>query len=372
MRAQFFYGTLCHPPLLELVLGRLPPMQPARLADHAVRWAAGEAFPIILPAPGAAAEGVFVPDITAEEAARLDFYEGGFGYEVHPVSVAHDGTETPALVYMPEPGQWQPGAPWRLAEWEARWAPVVVEAARAFMAGFGRRSAAELVARYPMLLTRAGARLRAARPAPARLRRDTSRADVAVTALREPYAEFFAVEEVDLSFRRFDGAMSPTVTRAGFVMGDAVTVLPYDPVRDRVLVVEQFRAGCWLRGDANPWTLEAVAGRIDGGETPEEAARREAVEEAGLALGDLIEVARYYPSPAAVTEYLYSYVALADLPDSAAGLGGAPEEAEDIRAHVIGFETLMALIESGEVANGPLVLTAFWLSRARERLRRGA
>jgi nudix-type nucleoside diphosphatase (YffH/AdpP family) len=155
-------------------------------------------------------------------------------------------------------------------------------------------------------------------------------------------------------------------------MGDAVTVLPWDPVRDRVLVVEQFRAGCWMRGDANPWSIEPVAGRIDGGETPEEAARRETREEAGLALHELLPVGTYYPSPAAVTEYLYSYVALADLPDGAAGVGGAEEEAEDIRGHVIAFETLMELIDSGEVANGPLILTALWLSRHRERLRRGA
>ena len=373
MRAQFFYGTLCHLPLLEAVLGRVPPLQPARLPGHSVRWARGESFPVILSDPGAEAAGVYVPDITAEEAARLDYYEGGFGYEVHPVDVLHDGVQAPALVYMPEPGMWAPGAPWRLEDWAATWGDVVVEAARDVLAQRGRRPSEEVLGRYPMMLTRAGARLRArSDPGPARLRRDPAPGDVALDALSEAHAGFFAVEAARLGFRRFDGSMAGPVLREAFVMGDAVTVLPYDPARDRVLVVEQFRAGAWARGDANPWSLEPIAGRIDGGEGPEAAARREAQEEAGLTLRELRFVARYYPSPAAVTEYLYSYVALADLPDGAAGIGGLAAEAEDIRSHVISFDMLMDLVASGEVQNGPLLITALWLSRHRDGLRTGA
>ena len=150
-----------------------------------------------------------------------------------------------------------------------------------------------------------------------------------------------------------------------------MTVLPYDPVRDRVLLVEQFRAGPYARGDANPWQLEAIAGRIDPGEGPEEAARREAVEEAGLQLGALLPVAAYYPTPGAKTEYLYSYVALCDLPDGSAGVFGVASEAEDIRGHLLAFDALMALVASGEASNAPLILTALWLQRERARLRSG-
>ena len=118
--------------------------------------------------------------------------------------------------------------------------------------------------------------------------------------------------------------------------------------------------------------LEAIAGRIDGGESPEEAAHREAFEEAGLRLSRLLPANHYYPSPSAKSEFLYTFVGLADLPDGSAGLGGVPGEAEDIRGHLMPFDDLVALVESGEVTAGPLVMLCWWLAARRDGLRRGA
>lgn len=210
---------------------------------------------------------------------------------------------------------------------------------------------------------------RAGRVAPASLRRAPVVGDVRIAARSQPYAGFFAIEEQELRHRRFDGTLSAPIHRTAFVSGDVVTVLPYDPLRDRVLLVEQFRFGPHVRGDAYPWKLEAIAGRIDAGEAPEEAARREAMEEAGLALDQLLPIADYYPTPGAFAEYLYSYLALVDLPDSAAGQFGLEDEAEDIRAHLVSFDQLMALCQSGEIDNAPLLLAALWLSGQRGALR---
>jgi nudix-type nucleoside diphosphatase (YffH/AdpP family) len=239
------------------------------------------------------------------------------------------------------------------------------------MALHGRKDAAVVARRRPSMLVRGASRVRAAAVAPVGLRREAGPGDVVVADRREPYAQFFSVEEYDLSFRRFDGSMSPLVTREVFVSGDAVTVLPYDPVRDRVLLVEQFRAGLFARGDRRPWSLEAIAGRVDPDETPEQAARRETTEEAGLMLGDLWPVASYYPTPGAKTEFVYSFVAPCDLPDGSGIVSGVEGEAEDIRGHVISFDRLMEMVASGEVANAPLILTALWLERERGRLRAG-
>lgn len=371
----FFYGTLCHAPLLCAVLGREVALCPARLSGHRVRWAAGEAFPMILAEAGAEAAGMLAEGLGPEDVARLDFYEGGFGYDTCEVMVGGGaGAAVAARVYVAPPGRWTPVADWSLTDWTGRWGETVVATARDFMRHFGLADPSKVLARYPLMLIRGGATVRAGAMASDgwRLRRRAMPGDVVETARRQVYANYFAVEEYDLSFRRFDGSMSVPVNRAVFISGDAAVVLPYDPVRDRVLVIEQFRAAPHARGDRNPWQIEAIAGRVDGGETPEAAARREAREEAGLDLAALIPAASCYPSPAAKGEYLYTYLGLADLPDSAAGLGGLASEAEDIRAHVIGFQALMAMVESGEIDNAPLLMLALWLDRRRDDLRRRA
>ncbi|TMV62626.1 NUDIX domain-containing protein, partial [Thioclava sp. BHET1] len=146
-------------------------------------------------------------------------------------------------------------------------------------------------------------------------------------------------------------------------------VLPYDPRRDRVALIEQFRPGPYARGDAQPWKLEAIAGRVDPGETPEQTVLREAEEEAGLRLGQLWKVAGYYSSPGASAEYVTSFIGEADLPDGLARIGGLAEEEEDIRLHILSFDALMSLVESGEAEIAPLLISIGWLAANRARLR---
>jgi len=362
----FVYGTLCHLPLLQAVLGRVPAIVAATLTDHGVFWADGHDFPLIIAQAGGQVPGLLLSDLTAEDVARLDYYEGPFGYAVQDRRVDVAGGAVAALVYVPDPGLWVPGARWSLRDWAARCGDTIVVTAGDVMALYPAPIAPSR--RGPMLV-RGASRLRAATGGPSQTRRSAVPADVAVQTRGQPYGDFFAVEEYDLSFQRFDGAHSPVVKRAVFVSGDAVTVVPYDPVRDRVLIVEQFRMGPFARGDSQPWQLEPIAGRIDPFETAEDAARREAVEEAGLTLGALLPIAGFYPSPGAKTEYIYSYIALTDLPDEAAILAGEASEAEDIKGHILSFDDFAAVVARGEATTAPLLLSYYWLERERPRLR---
>lgn len=374
--AMFLYGTLRHQPLLNCVAGGSVAEQNAELADHVIAHAVSRAgqvqdFPLFAPRKGSVARGLLIrPDAAAK--ARLDAYERVFGYDPVSVTVATADGPQDAAIYLPRAGRWRAGDAWSLKAWVDGPGQLSVEVASEVMALLDVAAPEAVFERFRMLENRAASRRRArARPGPATLRRSVQDGDVLLNALRRPYTWFFGVEEADLQFRRFDGTHSDSVTRAGFIMADAVSVLPYDPVRDRVMLVEQFRFGPHARGDANPWSLEPIAGRIDPDETPEQAARRETREEARLDLRALHPVHRYYPSPGAITEYLISYVGIAALPDSAEGVSGLEIEAEDIRAHVIPFERLRALMDSGEVENAPLLISAQWLALNRDSLRDG-
>ena len=189
---------------------------------------------------------------------------------------------------------------------------------------------------------------------------------------RAPYENYFSVAEHDISVPQFDGSFSDVVTRAAFVSADAVAVLPYDPKRDRVLLIEQFRFGPHIRGDDRPWKLEAIAGRIDQGETPEQSAHREAAEEANVTFSSLLPLPGYYPAPGAVAEYVHAFLGLADLPDEIVGVSGLQAEAEDIQSHVFEFDTAMEMLIGGALDTGPLVTCMLWLALRRDDIRRGA
>ena len=189
-------------------------------------------------------------------------------------------------------------------------------------------------------------------------------------AKRVVYKGFFSVEEHDLSYRKFNNQQSSILTRSALISSDAVIVLPYDPVNDRILLIEQFRAGPYVKGDENPWVLEPIAGLIDEGETPESAGIREAQEEAHLEIKRLELVARSYPSPGISTEFFHQYIGIVELLDKSDLIAGLSSENEDIRSHIFEYEQFFEMIERGKVNVGPLILLGLWLSKNRTRLRK--
>lgn len=194
-----------------------------------------------------------------------------------------------------------------------------------------------------------------------------SRKTVELIEKRIAYQGYYRVEEYRLRHEQYAGGIGPEIKREVFERGDAVAVLPYDPGRDEVVLIEQFRVGPYLRGD-NPWMLEIVAGVIDDGETQEQVVRREAMEEAGLTLRRIERIMGAYASPGALTEHVTIYCGQVDA-GSAGGIHGLDHEGEDIQVVVLPFTDALARMAAGDVTASPGIIALQWLALNREDLR---
>jgi ADP-ribose diphosphatase len=177
---------------------------------------------------------------------------------------------------------------------------------------------------------------------------------------------FFRIVRYRLRHRLFAGGMGPLLERELFERGDAAVVLPYDPLRREVVLVEQFRLGA-IEYDADPWLLEPVAGIIEAGESAPEVARREAGEEAGLEVLDLVPIGSYYPSPGGSSELCEAFIARVDSRD-AGGLFGLADHGEDVKAHVLPLATALAGLEDGRFRVASTLITLQWLALHRAEL----
>jgi ADP-ribose pyrophosphatase len=180
------------------------------------------------------------------------------------------------------------------------------------------------------------------------------------------YQGFFRLHRLTLSHPRFEGGRV-RIQRELLDRGDAVCVLLYDPIRDAVVLVEQFRAGALTKTDA-PWLLELVAGIVEPGESPEDVARRESIEESGIELGELIPITGYLPSPGGCDEWIELFCALVDAPESG-GVFGLDEEGEDIKVHVIPAIEAFALVQQRVVNNAAAIIALQWLQLNHDRLK---
>lgn len=165
-----------------------------------------------------------------------------------------------------------------------------------------------------------------------------------------------------------NGGMSGLVSREVFERGQAGAVLMYDPQRDEVVLIRQFRAGAYVAGH-HPWTWEVVAGIIEDKETAEIMIRRETVEEAGLEVGELIPIQNVMLTPGACSEACQIFLGRIDS-TKAGGVFGLAEEHEDILVKVLPFAEAYAMLERNEVDNAVGVIALQWLALHRDEVRK--
>ena len=191
--------------------------------------------------------------------------------------------------------------------------------------------------------------------------------DVEIIARETLYSGFFSMDLYRFRHRLFNGEMSGEIRREIFERGHAAVLLPFDPVRDEVVLVEQIRIAAYDTSES-PWLLEMVAGMIEEGESVEDVARREALEEAGLVVGRTKPVLSYLASPGGTSERLSIMVGEVDA-TTAEGIHGLADENEDIRVHVVSREQAYLWVEEGKIDNAASVIALQWLQLHYKELR---
>lgn len=370
MTTFFFYGTLRHRPMLDLLAGGTAGGEgrDALLPGYRVLRSKEGDMPILVEDEGSSVRGTLWTGLPDDALERLDAYELPFGYTRRTVRTVVDGQDVEAQAYYPPESLEPTEDDWSFEGWLRYSLPLPMRRAAEIAANEPPLAGNALQQQSPMIDHRAAASMRA-RGAPTTVRTRADQTDFELRRVRPPTGDFFRFESLEVDYRSFDGGRAKGLNREVMVGADAALILPYDETRDRVLLVEQFRSGPARRGDPQPWTLEPVAGLVDAGETPEEAARREGQEEAGLAFDEVIPMFQGYASPGNATDFFYAYLGLCDLSDDHATSGGIEAEQEDLKLHLLSFDDAAELMQTGEANAMPLISMLLWLDRWRSKRR---
>jgi ADP-ribose pyrophosphatase len=193
--------------------------------------------------------------------------------------------------------------------------------------------------------------------------------DVETVEVTTPFRRFLRIDTIRFRHRLFSGEWSPIHTYDILRRGAAVGVVLYDPDREVVVLIEQFRLAALLAG-SSARQLEIVAGLVGDAEPPEAVAARETQEETSLTLsGELIPIQRYLPSCGASDESVALFCARVDA-GAAGGVHGSREEGEDIRTVIKTVAEVEALLDAGAIENGHTLIALYWLLRHRAELKR--
>lgn len=187
--------------------------------------------------------------------------------------------------------------------------------------------------------------------------------DVELQDEKGVYKGFFQVKQLSLRHRLFEGGWSDSVERELLYRRPVGAVLPYDPIRDEVVMIQQFRVGAL--GQQNPWLIEIVAGITELNETVEAMIHREAHEEAGLHLLELTPLYEYWVSPGGSNEKLTLFCGRVDA-TAASGIHGLAHEHEDIQVVVMPAQAAIDAIKTGAINNAATIIALQWLAMNKE------
>ncbi|MBP9722109.1 MAG: NUDIX domain-containing protein [Gammaproteobacteria bacterium] len=175
------------------------------------------------------------------------------------------------------------------------------------------------------------------------------------------YQGFNQLLEFKFKFSKFDGTMSGEIARELFYRNHCVGLMPYDPIRQEIILIEQCRIGPLINND-HPWTLEIIAGIVDEDENKDSTIIRESLEEANCEIQKLIPIYQYYMTPGCSNETMKLYCGLIDTSRKTTGeICGLPEEAEDIKVHVIRLKDAFDMLDTDKINNASTIIALQWL-----------
>ena len=175
------------------------------------------------------------------------------------------------------------------------------------------------------------------------------------------FDEFFKIDEAKLQYERFDGSMTPVLTRLCFERGDSVAAVLFNTEENHVVLVEQFRYPAFEKGPG--WITELVAGMIAGDESPEETMRQELLEETGYRAGNLEHIGTFYPSPGGSSERIVLFYAEVTNADRIGRGGGLPAEGEDIRLVHLSLKEVEQKLSARQIVDAKTIIGLMWLQQ---------
>ena len=362
----FVFGTLRSDTLRKIVLGRdisSDDICEATIKDFQVYWAKEGPFPVMIPEPNSEAHGLVLKNLRESDVERLNYYELGFDYVLATTSVETDAGQIGVSAYFCNRSDMATAKLWSFDDWLSDHSAIQYLAAQEFLDFFGTKFGDTAQVMYNSILKRAEVFVsESSTPSSALEIGPDLNTNIQIEDLKREYLGFFALNQVDLKYPFFDNSTSGVKSRTILMGSEASLILPYDPILDKVLLVEQFRIGPFCRGDKAPWVYEPVAGMIEFGEKPEVAAKREVFEEAGIEVTKLVKINSGYPNPGEATTYFYNYIGIVDLSDYSPGIYGVRDEGEDIRTHVCDFKEVFNWSISNKLRVLPLNTMVLWLA----------
>lgn len=173
------------------------------------------------------------------------------------------------------------------------------------------------------------------------------------------FDDFFKIEKVKLKYEKFSGAMSEMTTKLNLERGDASAAIVYNTDTNKAILVNQFRYPCYSKSGG--WMTEIVAGMIDSDETPEEAIRREILEEIGYKVHTLSWISTFFVSPGGSSERIFLFIATVDNHHRINNGGGLESENEDIKLIEYNLAELHELLTKNEIEDAKTIIAVNYL-----------